>query len=43
MFEEVMANNIDRWAEDFLAALAGMRPAGGWLGEGFWRLFSARV
>ena len=43
MYDEVMANDIDRWAEDFLAALAGMRPAGGWLGEGFWRLFSARV
>jgi trehalose 6-phosphate synthase len=43
MFNEVMANDIDHWAEDFLAALASMRPAGGWLGEGFWRLFSARV
>jgi trehalose 6-phosphate synthase len=43
MLQEVVSNDIDRWAEDFLAALAGMRPAGGWLGEGFWRLFSARV
>jgi hypothetical protein len=38
-----MNHDIDWWAEDFLSALAEMRPAGGWLGEGFWRLFSARV
>jgi trehalose 6-phosphate synthase len=43
MFDEVMTNDIDSWAEDFLAALASMRPAGGWLGEGFWRLLSAKV
>jgi trehalose 6-phosphate synthase len=42
MFDEVMAGNIDRWAEDYLAALAGTRQSGG-LREGFWRLFSARV
>ena len=43
MAREVMDNDIDRWAEDFLSALAAMRPAGGWLGEGFWRLLPARV
>jgi trehalose 6-phosphate synthase len=43
MFDDVMSHDIDWWAEDFLSALAEMRPAGGWLGEGFWRLFSARV
>lgn len=42
MFDEVMANNIDRWAEDYLAALAATQQSGG-LREGFWRLFSARV
>jgi trehalose 6-phosphate synthase len=43
MFDEVMTNDIDSWAQDFLAALAGTRPVGNWLGEGFWRLFAARV
>jgi trehalose 6-phosphate synthase len=43
MADDVITNDIDHWAEEFLAALAGTRPAGGWLGEGFWRLFSARV
>ncbi|HTZ70488.1 MAG TPA: trehalose-6-phosphate synthase [Acetobacteraceae bacterium] len=42
MFDEISLNSIDRWAEDYLAALAATRQ-GGWLREGFWRLFSARV
>jgi trehalose 6-phosphate synthase len=42
LFDEVSAQNIDAWAEDFLAALASTRQNGG-LREGFWRLFSARV
>ncbi|MEJ0048725.1 MAG: trehalose-6-phosphate synthase [Rhodospirillales bacterium] len=43
MFDEVMTNDIDNWAQDFLAALAATRPLGTRLGEGFWRLFAARV
>jgi trehalose 6-phosphate synthase len=43
MFDYVMTNDIDSWAEDFLASLAATRPSGSWLGEGFWRLFAARV
>jgi trehalose 6-phosphate synthase len=43
MYEEVITNDIDSWAADFLASLATTRPSGSWLGEGFWRLFAARV
>ena len=43
MFDEVTTNDIDGWAGDFLASLAETRPSGNWLGEGFWRLFAARV
>jgi trehalose 6-phosphate synthase len=42
MFEEVTTNDIDHWAEDYLAALAETRQGLG-LREGFWRLFAARV
>jgi trehalose 6-phosphate synthase len=40
MFDEVITNDIDRWAEDYLTALSETRHG---LREGFWRLFSARV
>jgi trehalose 6-phosphate synthase len=42
MFAEVRDNDIDRWAEDFLTALAGTSSQGG-IREGFLRLFAARA
>lgn len=39
MFKYLQEHDIDRWAEDFLAALMSTRHSGGFR-EGIWRLFS---